>query len=104
MVELRVRPGDGWEAVGAQAAAIGARAQAVLEELEVGRLLLAFPAAREQEPGAHVIDLPAVERRRDLDPHRRAAAALLELGEQRRVEIALHGGVAVGARAVADRP
>ena len=103
VVEWDIRDGDVANPVRRQPVAVGARREAGAEELELVGFRLPFPAAGQRELGRDVVGLPAVPGRRDLDADRFAAGAGLQLGQQRRVEVALHGGVGRGAGDVADR-
>ena len=78
------RERDEGDAALVEPGAVGVGGQvAVLEQVEVVRLGLAQPAAREREPRADVVGLPAVARRRHLDPEGLRRRASLELVEER---------------------
>src|SRR5207253_224277 len=84
----------------------GGRQIAVLEQVEVTRLRLPEPAARERELRGDVVGLPAVARRQDLDTRRggrRVRARGLELGEERGVVGRVDRGVTQRVGEVVDR-
>ena len=66
-------------------------------------LELPQPAPRERKARCHVVGLPPILGGRDLDPHRGAVGAALELGQEWRVVGLPDGGIAGGVREVAHR-
>ncbi len=73
------------------------------EQVEIVGFELAQPAARQRESRRDIVGLPAVARRRDLNPRWPSVRAPLELGEQRLVIGRMHRRIAGRAGYVADR-